>query len=40
MGMPGARAGQMVPPLQSRRGPRSQIPIEGDYIGDIFPQDA
>ena len=40
VGVQDARVGQMVPPIQSRGGPRSQIPIGEDYIGDICPQDA
>ena len=37
VGVLDARVGQMVPPIQSRRGPRSRIPIEGEYIGDMSP---
>ena len=37
MGLLDARVGQMVPPIQSRRGPQSQIPIGGEYRGDMSP---
>ena len=37
VGVLDARVGQMVPPIQPRRGPRSQIPIGGEYIGDMSP---
>ena len=40
VGVQDARVGQMVPPIQFRRGPQSQIPIGEDYNGDICPQDA
>ena len=38
LGVQDARVGQMVPPIQSRRGPRSQILMGGGYIGDT-PQE-
>ena len=42
VGVQGARVGQVVPPMQFRRGLRSQIGTNprGNYVGDICPEDA
>ena len=39
VGVQDARLGQMVPPIQSRRGPRSQNTNRGGfmYLGDMSP---
>ena len=41
VGMQDTRVGQMVPPIQPRRGSRSQIPIGGLHRRyTVCPQDA